>query len=107
MPDTLVLDALAAKDLDYLHVSLMDYRGLPHTGDTSCHRLDTLLAHLNGRTTLIGVGSVWTADDALAVLDAGALLVALGRPLSVEPDWAQKVAAGQEGTLRRELSADE
>ncbi len=108
MPDTLVLlDALAAKELDYLHVSLMDYHSLPHTGDTSRPRLDTLLAHLDGRTPLIGVGSVWTADDALAVLDAGAALVALGRSLIVEPDWAQKVAGGQEATLRRELSADE
>lgn len=108
MPDTLVLlDALAAKQLDYLHVSLMDYRGLPHTGDTSRPRLDTLLAHLDGRTPLIGVGSVWTADDALAVLDAGAALVALGRSLIVEPDWSQKVASGQEAALRRELSADE
>ncbi|GGR38438.1 NADH-dependent flavin oxidoreductase [Deinococcus ruber] len=108
MPDTLaLLDALAAQELDYLHVSLMDYRSLPHTGDTSRPRLDTLLAHLDSRTPLIGVGSVWSADDALAVLGAGAALVALGRSLIVEPDWAQKVAGGQEAALRRELSADE
>ncbi|ULH16949.1 NADH-dependent flavin oxidoreductase (plasmid) [Deinococcus sp. KNUC1210] len=108
MPDTLaLLDALAAKALDYLHVSLLDYRSLPHTGNTSRPRLETLLAHLDGRTPLIGVGSVWTADDALAVLDAGAALVALGRSLIVEPDWAQKVARGEEATLRRELNADE
>ncbi len=108
MPDTLVLlDALAARDLDYLHVSLQDYRSLPHSGDTGRPRLDTLLAHLNGRTPLIGVGSVWSADDALAVLQAGASLVALGRSLIVEPDWAQKVRAGRETELRTELTPDE
>ena len=108
MPDTLVLlDALAARDLDYLHVSLQDYRSLPHSGDTGRPRLDTLLAHLDGRTPLIGVGSVWSADDALAVLQAGASLVALGRSLIVEPDWAQKVRAGRETELRTELTPDE
>ncbi|AZI45228.1 NADH-dependent flavin oxidoreductase (plasmid) [Deinococcus psychrotolerans] len=108
MPDTLALvDALVETGLDYLHVSLMDYRSLPHTGDVTRPRLDTLVAQLNGRVPLIGVGSVWSADDALAVLAAGAALVALGRSLVVEPDWAQKVEAGQEAQLRTELTPDE
>ncbi|WP_407541512.1 NADH-dependent flavin oxidoreductase [Deinococcus radiomollis] len=108
MPDTLALiDALAETGLDYLHVSLMDYRSLPRTGDVTRPRLDALVARLNGRVPLIGVGSVWSADDALAVLDSGAVLVALGRSLVVEPDWAQKVEAGQEQHLRTELTPDE
>ncbi len=108
MPDTLALvDALAETGLDYLHVSLMDYRSLPRTGDVTQPRLDALVAQLNGRVPLIGVGSVWSADDALNVLDSGSALVALGRSLIVEPDWAQKVEAGQEAGLRTELTPDE
>jgi len=108
MPDTLVLlDALAAQDLDYIHVSLQKYDSQPHSGDLSQSSLKTVLAHLNGRTPLIGVGSVWSADDALAVLNAGAEMVALGRSLVVEPDWAQKVQDGQEASLRTEMTPDE
>ncbi|WP_407571321.1 NADH-dependent flavin oxidoreductase [Deinococcus altitudinis] len=108
MSDTLALvDALAATGLDYLHVSLMDYRSLPRSGDLTRPRLDALVARLNGRLPLIGVGSVWSADDAMNVLDSGAALVALGRSLVVEPDWAQKVQAGNEATLRTELTPDE
>jgi 2,4-dienoyl-CoA reductase-like NADH-dependent reductase (Old Yellow Enzyme family) len=108
MPDTLALvDALAETGLDYLHVSLMDYRSLPRSGDVTRPRLDALVERLNGRLPLIGVGSVWNTDDALAVLDSGAAMVALGRSLVVEPDWAQKVEAGHEQALRTQMTPDE
>jgi 2,4-dienoyl-CoA reductase-like NADH-dependent reductase (Old Yellow Enzyme family) len=108
MPDTLALvDALAETGLDYLHVSLMDYRSLPRSGDVTRPRLDALVERLNGRLPLIGVGSVWNTDDALAVLNSGAAMVALGRSLVVEPDWAQKVEAGHEQALRTQMTPDE
>lgn len=106
MDDTLKLvDVLAEKRLDYLHVSLMDFRSKPRVGsDDSKSRLELILDTVAKRTLVIGVGSVHTPDEAVQVLQTGSALVALGRELIMEPDWVQKVAEGRENEILTTLS---
>jgi 2,4-dienoyl-CoA reductase-like NADH-dependent reductase (Old Yellow Enzyme family) len=107
--DTLALvDRLANEELDYLHVSLMEYSSRPHRGvDDSKTRLEWLLDKIDGRTPLMGVGSVKTPDDALDVLKTGSPLVALGRELIIEPDWVELVAEGRESEIKTVLSKND
>ncbi len=107
MADTLVLtDALADKDLDYLHVSLMDFWSTPRTVSegSSETRLQLIMKQVNDRVPVIGVGSIHTPDEALKALETGVPLLALGRELIIEPEWVEKVAQGRESEIAVELS---
>ncbi len=107
MGDTLTLvDALANKGLDYLHVSLNEFFSTARRGveDLSKTRIDYLLETINNRVPLIGVGSIYTAEDAQKALDAGVPLIALGRELIIDPDWVQKVAEGKENEIVTKLN---
>lgn len=105
MDDTLKLvDKLADQGLDYLHVSLMDYKSKPRMGaDESRTRLEWIVDTVRDRVPVIGVGSVHTPDEAVEVLQTGAALVALGRELIIEPDWVSKVAEGRESEIMTTL----
>ena len=99
MADTLALvDVLADKGLDYLHVSLGEFFSTPHRGveDLTKTRIEYLLEKINDRVPLIGVGSIYSAEDARRAFETGVPLIALGRELLIEPDWVQKVAEGKE-----------
>jgi 2,4-dienoyl-CoA reductase-like NADH-dependent reductase (Old Yellow Enzyme family) len=105
MEDTFrLLDALAGKGLDYLHVSQMDFFAKARRGaDENRSRNDLILEHVGGKVPLIGVGSLYWAEDALKALSTGIPLVALGRPLLIDPEWVQKVEAGRENEIDTEL----
>ncbi|KAA0547134.1 NADH-dependent flavin oxidoreductase [Bacillus sp. BGMRC 2118] len=102
MGDTLKLvDVLADKGLDYLHVSLQDFHSTARRGveDTNKKRIDYLLETINNRVPLIGVGSIYTAEDARKAFETGVPLLALGRELIIDPDWVQKVEDGKEDDI--------
>lgn len=106
MDDTLnLVDVLADKGLDYLHVSLQDFHSTARSGveDTNKKRIDYLLETINNRVPLIGVGSIYTAEDARNAFETGVPLLALGRGLIIEPDWVQKVAEGRENEIATKL----
>ena len=67
MADTLALiDTLAEKDLDYLHVSLQDFRSTPKRGvEDTRSRLEIIQELVGDRVPSNRVGSIYTADDAL------------------------------------------
>ena len=103
--DTLMLvDALSLQKLDYLHVSTMDFFGpsMRNAADTKPRTL-LISERVGERIPVIGVGGVRNAGDAQAVLNAGVPLVALGRELLVEPDWAVKVSENS-SSLRVSMS---
>ena len=109
MADTLALvDALADKGLAYLHVSLGEFFSTPHRGveDLSKTRIDYLLEKINGRVPLIGVGSIYSAEDARKAFETGVPLIALGRELLIDPDWVQKVEQGKEDEIITLLDKD-
>ncbi|TCN20406.1 NADH-dependent flavin oxidoreductase [Mesobacillus foraminis] len=106
MGDTLKLvDALAGKGLDYLHVSLNDFFSAPRRGveDLTKTRIDYLLETIDNRVPLIGVGSIYSAEDARKAFKTGVPLLALGRELIIDPDWVQKVQEGKEAEIVTQL----
>jgi 2,4-dienoyl-CoA reductase-like NADH-dependent reductase (Old Yellow Enzyme family) len=109
MDDTLILvDALAEKKLDYLHVSLMDFWSVPKRGvNDSQSRLAWIQERAGNRVPIIGVGSIHTADDALKALESGVELFAIGREIIIEPDWVDKIADGKESEIRTTLTKDD
>ncbi|MBT2722067.1 NADH-dependent flavin oxidoreductase [Bacillus sp. ISL-46] len=101
MADTLALiDTLAEKDLDYLHVSLQDFRSTPKRGvEDTRSRLEIIQELVGDRVPVIGVGSIYTADDALKAYETGVPLIALARELIIDPEWVQKVEQGRESEI--------
>ncbi len=109
MDETLVLvDALSEKGLDYLHVSLMDFFSTPRRGveDLTKTRIDYLKETINNRVPVIGVGSIYTAEDARNAFESGIPLLALGRELIIDPDWVQKIAEGKEADIVTKIDKD-
>ncbi|MFG6495744.1 NADH-dependent flavin oxidoreductase [Fictibacillus sp. UD] len=101
MADTLALvDALSVKNLDYLHVSLMDFWSEPRRGvEDTRPRIEIIKERAGDRVPVIGVGSIYTADDAIKALETGVPLIALGRELIIDPDWVQKIEQGRESEI--------
>jgi 2,4-dienoyl-CoA reductase-like NADH-dependent reductase (Old Yellow Enzyme family) len=98
MEETLVLvDRLSGKGLDYLHVSLQDFWAMARRGaDPTKTRMELIQDKIAGRVPLIGVGSIYTADEALKAIETTNVpLLALGRELIIDPDWVQKVENGR------------
>jgi len=98
MADTLVLiDALANKNLEYLHVSLQDFWSTPRRGvDDTRSRIEIIQERVGASVPVIGVGSIYTVEDALKAIQSGVPLIALGRELIIDPDWVQKIAEDRE-----------
>lgn len=98
MAETFTLvDALAEKELDYLHISLMDVNSKARRGaDETRTRMDLLNERVGNKVPLIAVGSIHTADEALQVIQSGIPLAAMGREILVDPQWPAKVKEGRE-----------
>lgn len=109
MADTLKLvDALADKHLDYLHVSLTDFWSTPRRGvEDKRPRIELIKEQAGDRVPVIGVGSIYTANDALKALQTGIPLIALGRGLIIEPDWVEKVKQGRESEIATKLNKND
>ena len=91
--DTLYLvENLVNKNLDYLHISVMDVWEKPSM-DTSIHKSMTELVSekINKRVPLVAVGSVHTGDEAIHALETKADFVALGREIIMDPNWIEKI----------------
>lgn len=108
LEDTLYLvDQLANKDLDYLHISLRDYKLVSISESYQDQRiLQYIHEKINGRIPLIGVGDVRTGDDAKSVLN-DAELVAIGRAILIDPHWTSKVLSGNEDTIRTYIASQD
>ncbi|TVX92420.1 NADH-dependent flavin oxidoreductase [Paenibacillus agilis] len=100
-----LVEALIEHQLDYVHLASTDAWAKPRRGVTSeSSRMELLAERINNRVPLIGVGSIHTADDALAVLEqANVPFVAIGRALVVDPQWVEKVHAGNESLITHTL----
>ncbi|MGO4346223.1 NADH-dependent flavin oxidoreductase [Paenibacillus sp. MCAF9] len=109
MSDTFrLLDELSNKDLDYLHVSLMDFWSLPKRGaEETKTRMQWIQDRVGHLIPIIGVGSIHTPEDAVKAIDIGIPLVAIGREIIVEPDWVEKVQEGRESEIKTTLSKDD
>lgn len=108
MDDTLFLvDKLADKALDYLHISLNDYNRI----STSKKYQEKSILHLvhdkiNGRLPLVSVGGIKTKKDLEKAMKHSEL-VALGRSLLTEPHWVSKIFNNREEQVRLTIAAED
>jgi 2,4-dienoyl-CoA reductase-like NADH-dependent reductase (Old Yellow Enzyme family) len=109
MEETFVLiDALADKNLDYLHVSLNDFWSIPKRGaEGTRSRMEIIQERVGSKVAVIGVGAIATADQALKALQTGVPLIALGRAFLIEPDWVEKVKEGKESEIATSLKKED
>lgn len=110
LDDTMLLvDALAQRPFDWLHVSLHDYRaGSLRDAEDTTRPTRAVIERLGRGSTeqrphVIGVGSMHTPGDTLLAFDDGCATVALGRILLMEPEWVEKVRAGRAADINRTL----
>lgn len=96
-----LIHQIANNPLDYIHVSLMDVNSVTREGKYKGeNRLKLIHQWINGRMPLIGIGSVFTAEDALnAVENIGVEFVALGREILLDYDFVAKIKEGREDEI--------
>jgi 2,4-dienoyl-CoA reductase-like NADH-dependent reductase (Old Yellow Enzyme family) len=109
MAETFVLvDALADKGLDYLHVSLNDFWSAPRRGtEDTRSRMEIIQERVGAKVPVMGVGAIRTPDEAAKALQTGVALIAIGRELVVDPDWAEKTIEGREAEIATTLTRDD
>lgn len=90
--------------ISYLHLSMGSHQRTSLNDKTDTRSLVSHFAQkTKGIVPLIGVGSVESPADAELTLAEGADFVAIGRELIREPQWVQKVSAGE--SVRTSLSS--
>jgi 2,4-dienoyl-CoA reductase-like NADH-dependent reductase (Old Yellow Enzyme family) len=116
----LLCNELARLDLDYISVSLDDYRKSRPAGETRVYnspveRSDTpaespiteFARVIAGRSAVMASGGIKTCIDAEEALKLGADLVAVGRAVVVDPEWLSKVRSNSEASIVAGLPKDE
>jgi 2,4-dienoyl-CoA reductase-like NADH-dependent reductase (Old Yellow Enzyme family) len=111
---------LARLDLDYISVSLDDYRKSRPTGearvyDDAAKKTFTLAENpitefariIAGRSAVMASGGIRTCKDAEGAIALGADLVAIGRAVVVDPEWLAKVRSEREASILAGLPKDE
>jgi len=116
----LLCDELARLNLDYISVSLDDYRKSRPTGETRVYngpveKIDTpaespiteFARVIAGRCAVLASGGIKTCVDAEGAIKLGADLVAVGRAIVVDPEWLSKVRSKSEASILAGLPKDE
>ncbi|KFE41886.1 NADH-dependent flavin oxidoreductase [Staphylococcus agnetis] len=95
-----LLQELITYPLDYLHASLMDIQSVTRDGKyAGATRITLLKQWINQKMPLIGIGSIYSGNDALKGLELGADFVALGRGLLLDPHLIEKIEHGKEDEI--------
>jgi 2,4-dienoyl-CoA reductase-like NADH-dependent reductase (Old Yellow Enzyme family) len=111
---------LAGLNLDYISVSLDNYRIIRPTGEarvydrpveqiyTPTENPITAFARIiAGRSAVMASGGIKTCEDAEGAIELGADLVAVGRAVVVDPEWLAKVRSKSEASILAGLPKDE
>ncbi|PTK86286.1 NADH-dependent flavin oxidoreductase [Staphylococcus haemolyticus] len=100
-----LINTITEKSIDYVHISLGDIRSTTREGKyAGQERLKLIHQWVDGRIPVIGVGSVFTADDALdAIESTGVELVALGREILLDYNFISKIQEGKEDEILSEF----
>ena len=103
-----LLEILVQKPLDYLHVSLGDIHSKTREGKYSGEsRLHLVHEWIDGKLPLIGIGSIYTAEDALSGFETGDTeLIALGRGILLDHDFVGKIKDGRADEITSEFDPD-
>jgi 2,4-dienoyl-CoA reductase-like NADH-dependent reductase (Old Yellow Enzyme family) len=111
---------LAKLGLDYISVSLDDYRKSRPAGETRVYSGPVENIHtpaknpitefarvIAGRSAVMASGGIKTCADAEGAIELGADLVAVGRAVVVDPEWLSKVRSQSEASILAGLPKDE
>jgi 2,4-dienoyl-CoA reductase-like NADH-dependent reductase (Old Yellow Enzyme family) len=111
---------LARLNLDYISVSLDDYRKSRPTGETRVYNgpieksytsaespITEFARVIAGRCAIMASGGIKTCIDAEGAIKMGADLVAVGRAVVVDPEWLSKVRSKSEASILPGLPKDE
>lgn len=106
--DSLALvDRLILEEVNYLHFSLFNALSQkPLESHTNKTITQVLTSYINGRVPVIAAGQITTPDQAEQALNAGLDMVAIGRGLVINPQWAQWVNQGKEDNITMILDTD-
>src|SRR6201988_2770146 len=116
----LLCSELAKLGLDYISVSLDDYRKSRPTGEARVYNgpvqksfdlaenpITEFARVIAGRTAVMASGGIKTCSDAEGAIKLGADLVAVGRAVVVDPEWLSKVRSKREASILAGLPKDE
>ena len=116
----LLCNELSRLNLDYISVSLDDYRKSRPTGETRVYDrpvetgytaaespVTALARVIAGRSAVMASGGIKTCGDAEGALEIGADIVAIGRAVVVDPEWLAKVRGKNEASILAGLPKDE
>ncbi|MCW5702485.1 MAG: alpha-hydroxy-acid oxidizing protein [Bradyrhizobium sp.] len=116
----LLCDELAKLNLDYISVSLDDYRKSRPAGETRVYNgpveqtevpaespITEIARVIAGRSAVMASGGIKTCADAEGAIALGADLVAVGRAVVVDPEWLAKVRSRDEASILAGLPRDE
>jgi len=111
---------LARLNLDYISVSLDDYRNSRPMGETRVYNgpvenrdapaeapISALARVIAGRSAVMASGGIKTCMDAEGAIALGADLVAVGRAVVVDPEWLPKVRSRSEASILAGLPKNE
>ena len=82
-----LIEALVETDLDFLHLSLRDFRQESLHQSFEGSTLAFISNVINDRKPLVAVGSVKTSEDANEIIEKYAPFVAIGRVGISDPEW--------------------
>ncbi len=116
----LLCSELARLNLDYISVSLDDYRKSRPAGETRVYSgpVETSYAPaenpitefarvIAGRSAVMASGGIKTCKDAEGAIKMGADVIAVGRAVVVDPEWFSKVRSKNEASILAGLPKDE
>lgn len=116
----LLCHELARLDLDYISVSLDDYRKSRPAAETRVYSgpveqsyapaespITEFARAIAGRCAVMASGGIKTCMDAEGAIKLGADLVAIGRAVVVDPEWLSKVRSRSEASILPGLPKDE
>jgi 2,4-dienoyl-CoA reductase-like NADH-dependent reductase (Old Yellow Enzyme family) len=116
----LLCKELAKLDLDYISISLDDYRNSRPMRETRIYEgpveksytptespITEFARVIAGRSAVMASGGIKTCMDAEGAIKMGADLVAVGRAVVVDPEWLSKVRSKREASILAGLPKDE
>jgi 2,4-dienoyl-CoA reductase-like NADH-dependent reductase (Old Yellow Enzyme family) len=69
--------------------------------------MEIIQERVGAKVPVIGVGAIRTPEEAAKALRTGVSLIAIGRELVVDPDWAEKTMEGREAEIATALTKDD
>ena len=101
------LESLVAFGIDVIHVSSWEFHDNLRKDIPKGTNPTALIKKAFPDIPVIGVGGITTPEQAMDVREQGIDLVAMGKALMLEKDWARKVQSGQEDKIRTRITTEE